>query len=524
MERSLQRLIVFIFLIPHLWISRSHAQNMETHEVTSAQGQKDERAYLSAIDGYSIEDLRETLARVWEHGLNPKTYWTESMEKSYLKDPQNAALKDRANRGFLKLLMDLSIGAVNPESMPPNVKLTRKKFLSPKQLQAIVVSTGLKAPLLLDTLAPQSPPYLALQTAIKKIYPACSNGQWVSLPRAKKTLKLGVKDPAVTALKNQLAFLGYAISNRDDVVDAETVNAINDLEWNMRVKPDGAIKPGGDVWRFINTPCMTRVRQLQADMEKLRWFPQQFGDRYVFINLAMSYFVLVDKTQNPPYVTSFRTINGRPARKSPTMIDSVVRVIINPYWIVPPTIFIEDKVKEIRALPRWQIQYYFDSHNYEVWNHEFTKRINPQSINWWAFDSKDDATIFIRQKPNYWNALGVVKFELTNSFSVYLHDTGQRELFYEADRLISSGCIRLERPIDFAEYLLKGTEWDRAKIESAVAKPGQVMTRDTKIELQNPIPVYTLFLTSFLGSDNILRFTEDSYGQNANILENLGAL
>ena len=117
-----------------------------------------------------------------------------------------------------------------------------------------------------------------------------------------------------------------------------------------------------------------------------------------------------------------------------------------------------------------------------------------------------------------------MKFELTNSFSIYLHDTGQRELFYEPQRLISSGCVRLEKPLDLAEYLLRGTEWDRSKIEATVSKPGDVQTRDTKISLRSPTPVYMVYLTSFLGSDGILRFVEDSYGQNADILENLKAL
>jgi murein L,D-transpeptidase YcbB/YkuD len=446
------------------------------------------------------------------------------MEKAYQKNPQSTKLKARANKEFLRLILEVSVGGVDPASLTPDIYFRRKKFLTPKQLQALIVTTGQRASFLVDSLAPRTPPYLALKSSLKKVYPACSNGQWVTLAKFKKPLQLGVQDPAVVSLKNHLVFLGYPIPNLNDVVDQETVNAINDVEWNLRIKPDGTLAPGGAVWKFLNTPCLERVRQIQADMEKMRWLPQQFEDRYIFINLAMAYFILVDKTQNPPYVSSFRTINGRAERKTPTMRDTIVRVILNPFWVVPPTIFIEDKVKEIRELKKWQIQHYFDSNNYEVWNREFTKRIKPDSINWWAFDSKDDANIYIRQRPNFWNALGVVKFDLTNSGSIYLHDTGQRDLFYEAQRLLSSGCIRLERPLELAEYLLRGTEWDRAKIESSIVKPGEVKTRDTHIRVKDPIPVYTVFLTSFLGSDNILRFTEDSYGQNDLILKGLKAL
>ena len=205
------------------------------------------------------------------------------------------------------------------------------------------------------------------------------------------------------------------------------------------------------------------------------------------------------------------------------MRDSLVTVILNPFWIVPPTIFVQDKVEEIKQLPQWQVNQYFASHNYEVWNKNFTRRLDPSSIDWWAIDANSDVDIYIRQRPNYLNALGVVKFELTNSFSIYLHDTNQRELFVEPNRLLSSGCIRLEKPLDLAEYLLRGTEWTRPMIEATVAKPGQVMAKDTRIPLKRPIPVYTAYLTSLMSSDGVIRFVDDTYGQNKKIMQMMAA-
>jgi murein L,D-transpeptidase YcbB/YkuD len=477
--------------------------------------------YNAVVDIFTVEEMREAIQKVASHGLNPSFYWTKDMEKSFQNGKAgNKDFKLRTNQNFLRLLQDISSGNVNPESLSPDIKIKSKGFLTPKQLQALVVTTGQNAELLAENLAPQNPPYQALRAALARVYPACTNGEWAPLSKARKTLKLGVRDPAVTSLKKRFMFLGYRIGSLNDLVDEDVVNAINDIEWNLHIAPDGAIHPGGKIWGFLNIPCMDRVHQIQADMEKVRWFPQRFEDRFILINLAFTYFVMFDNTNGQNYVTSFRTINGRPDRKSPTMRDEIVRVIFNPFWIVPPTVFLQDKVQEIRNLPRWQIRGYFDQHNYEVWNHDFTHRLDPESIDWWAIGSAADANIFIRQRPNYWSALGVVKFDLTNSFSVYLHDTGQRELFVEPMRLLSSGCIRLEKPLDLAEYLLRGTNWDRGTIENIIAKPGQVMSRDTPVVLKNPMPVYTMFLTSQLSSDNILRFTFDLYDQNQEILAN----
>ncbi len=216
---------------------------------------------------------------------------------------------------------------------------------------------------------------------------------------------------------------------------------------------------------------------------------------------------------------SFRTINGRPTRKSPMMKDKVVHIIVNPYWVVPPTIFREDKVEEIRNLRYWEIRQYFESHNYEVWNRGFTRRIDPTTIDWWRLDPSADAQFYIRQRPHLMNALGALKFMLTNSYAIYLHDTNQRELFVEPQRLLSSGCIRVERPLDLAEYLLQGTQWNRQAIENVMAKPGEVLNKETRIVLKRPMPVYTTFLTSQLSSDGVIRFAEDSYNQGSRLLE-----
>ena len=482
--------------------------------------------YNTVIDVLPLADIRAAIAKAWTHGMNPKLYWTDEMESNFNKgDSWQRAMKPQANQNFLQLLKDLSVGGIDPATLTPDIKFTRKNFLSAKQLQAVIVSTGQKADLLVESLAPQNPPYIALKAALARLYPACTSNGWVNVTRSKKVLKEGVRDGAVTALKKRLMFLGYPIGSLDDLFDQQTVAAVNDIEWNLHITPDGALHPAGKVWDFLMVSCMDRVHQIQADMEKMRWFPQYFADRFIMINLAFTYFIMMDKTNGQNVVTSFRTINGRPDRKSPTMKDEIVRVIFNPFWIVPPTVFLLDKVKEIKGLQQWQIRDYFAQHNYEVWNHNFTRQIDPQTINWWAIHSAADANFFIRQRPNYMNALGVVKFELTNSFSVYMHDTNQRELFAQPMRLLSSGCIRLEKPLDLAEYLLQGTTWDRPTIENVIAKPGEVLAKDTPVNLKNPIAVYTVYLTSQMSSDNILRFTDDIYGQNADVLSGFqGAL
>ena len=477
--------------------------------------------YTSIIDQFTLDDIRNTLQQSWQHGFNPKTYWTDSMEASWQKGAGNL-LKKQANKKYLEYINALYTGALNPEEMASDIKVKKKTFISTKQLQALVIANGKRAEPVAQALAPQTSQYLSLQSALKKISQACSSGVWETMVIPAKSLKIGSRNKVIPQLKARLALLGYPIMIRDDLFDQSMLYAINDIQYNLRIRPDGVMSPRGPTWGFFNIPCAKRVSQIQADMEKLRWFPQRFEERHIFVNLMMSYFALSDPAQN--YSMNFKVINGRAARKTPTMVDRMSLVILNPFWVVPPTIFLEDKVEEIKQLQPWQINAYFDQRNYEVWNSNFTRRLDPSTINWWSWDPANDLKIYIHQKPHTGNALGVVKFMLNNSYAIYLHDTNQRELFAQANRQLSSGCVRVEKPIDLAEYMLSGTEWTRERIEATIAKPGEVLSKDTEIRLKDPIAVYMVPLTSTFTSDGVIRFALDSYNHNQLIMRSLAPL
>lgn len=484
-----------------------------------AQTSKD---YLVVVDRIPVSELRWVMTQSGDHGVNAKSYWSDSMEQMFSVDPQNATLRNQASLNYLRLLRDVSIGIVDPALAGVDIKLTRKKFPTPQELTTALGAAGGRPNVLLESMSSQMPQYLALRESLRKLNNYCVNGLWPVLPKVKKTLKLGSKDPVLIPLKTRMSQLGYPMNSLDDVYDDRVVAAVNDIQWNLRFKPDSKISPGGKTWKYLNVSCLDRMRQVRLDMEKLRWFPQYVEDRYIFVNLAMSYLSLIDKSDGGNYSMSFRTINGRATRKSPTMKDKIVYIVINPFWVVPPTIFREDKVEEIKNLYPWEIRQYFDTRHYQVWNKSFTQRIDPASIDWYNMDPNQDVNIYIRQQPHRMNALGSLKFMMTNSYAIYLHDTNQRELFVEPQRLLSSGCVRVEKPVELAEYLLKETEWDRTAIERYMAKPGEVLDDDTKVQVKKQMPVYMVFLTSQLSSDGVLRFAEDTYKQGTRLLR-LGA-
>jgi hypothetical protein len=114
--------------------------------------------YTQAVDVLKIQDMRDAIQKIWSHGLNPKTYWTDSMEQSF-QAGQN--VKDRANQNFVRLLQDISSGTIDPSELTADIAVKPKGFMNAKQLQALITSTGQQAELLVETIAPQNPPYMA---------------------------------------------------------------------------------------------------------------------------------------------------------------------------------------------------------------------------------------------------------------------------------------------------------------------------------------------------------------------------
>lgn len=118
--------------------------------------------------------------------------------------------------------------------------------------------------------------------------------------------------------------------------------------------------------------------------------------------------------------------------------------------------------------------------------------------------------LFIRQKPGPRNALGLAKFIFPNSENVYMHGTPAQQLFSRARRDFSHGCIRLEDPARFGEWVLREyPEWTRERIDAAMQ--GE---RPTRVNLKQPITVVLFYDTVHVNSEGVAYFVDDIYGHD----------
>ena len=114
------------------------------------------------------------------------------------------------------------------------------------------------------------------------------------------------------------------------------------------------------------------------------------------------------------------------------------------------------------------------------------------------------------QDPGTFNALGIVRINMPNKHSVYMHDTPLKQLFNQSARAFSSGCVRVERVLDVVAWLLGPQRWSLEKVQEAAADG-----RRENVKLTSPVPVHFVYLTAFVAENGVAQFRPDIYGRDA---------
>jgi L,D-transpeptidase YcbB len=237
--------------------------------------------------------------------------------------------------------------------------------------------------------------------------------------------------------------------------------------------------------------------QLKMNLERWRWLPRDLGDRYVLINVP-AYQMQVIEGEKP--VLAMRVIVGKPDTPTPLFSDDMTYVTFSPYWNIPESILRAETLPRIAKDPD-----YLQRNNLEVVGMSGDV-LDASKVDW----SDEDALkhVRLRQAPGPENSLGLVKFIFPNHFNVYLHDTPGDRLFFKDDRALSHGCIRVEKPVALAQYVLHGQpQWTEQRIVTAMnAKNEQSVT------LKQKLPVHIGYWTAWVDAGGTVSYTQDPYG------------
>jgi len=318
---------------------------------------------------------------------------------------------------------------------------------------------------------------------------------------------VGSNGARVSELRQRLRVTGD-LTGPDPANQESFDNGLEEAAKNFQIRhgidPDGKVGPRSI--EELNVPVETRVNQLRASLERMRWVFRDLPDDFVIVDIAGFHAYLVEDGEE---VWSTRVQVGKPYHATPIFKDSMRYIDFNPTWTIPPGILRKETLPAIRRDPS-----YLSRNNMSVVSHA-GKIVDPSTIDWAATASKGFPHM-IRQEPGPHNALGRVKFMFPNKYMVYLHDTPSKGLFARSERAFSHGCIRTQNPFDLAELLLKDQGWDRQRIDQVIES-----RKTTRVNLSEPLTVMLLYWTAEVDADGTAFFRKDVYNRDAPIIEGL---
>jgi murein L,D-transpeptidase YcbB/YkuD len=462
-------------------------------------------------DGHMTEadTLQRAVDEAYFDGLTPDYYHSgpiRSLANKLRKDPfadpgHMADLDILLTDAFITLGCHLSGGCVNP------VTLQAKWFAKQGTVDvASVLREALKRRQVREALVklrPDQEAYGRLKRALARYREMALRGERPMVSSG-SLLREGVVSGRVIELRRRLAASGdleTGDGKKMDIFDERLEQSVIAFQRRHGLKSDGIVGP--DTLDALNVPLNERIRQIAVNMERLRWILGNEEQRSIVVNIADFELNVIE---NQKAVLSMKVVVGKPYLSTPVFTSKLKYILTNPPWNIPESIARDEILKHIKKDPDYLIEQ--DIKVLKGWGAKEIE-IEPETVNWSKVTSTNLPYRF-RQEPGPLNPLGRIKFVLPNKYDVYLHDTPARQLFSQDIRAFSHGCIRVEKPLELAEYLLRGDpEWTRERLSADIKKGDE-----QKIVLRRPLNVHFLYLTAWVDGTGTLQFRKDIYGRD----------
>ena len=360
---------------------------------------------------------------------------------------------------------------------------------APQPTDATAVDPG-------DPYLPYGRQYALLREELARYQALAEGNTWQPMAGG-QTLAPGVRDPRVVQLRSLMMQYGdYPLDDYTgataaaDEYDARLQQAVRRFQRRHGLKEDALVDERTRA--RLNVSPAQHLRTLSANLARWQQMPKDLGSRYILVNIPDYKLRLVDGGREQFHM---RVIVGKSKHATPQLATRMTRVVFNPIWRVPPNIALRE------LLPKGGAN--LSANGYRLVNHS-GRRLPFTRGNMAAIRR---GKVMLQQKGGPGNALGRVKFVIPNRQAIFLHDTNSKHLFKRSERAFSHGCIRLERPLEFARLMLhKQNDWSEAKVERAINS-----SRTHGVELATPIPVYITYWTAWVDEEGLLQFRPDVY-------------
>ena len=444
-----------------------------------------------------VEPLIRAVEDAYGDGLTPDYYHLSLIRSLVEKVGQELApdpillsdLDILLTDAFLALGCHLSAGCVNPvtietewfaKSLKVDVSAVLEQALNKKQIREALMG-----------LSPQNDIYDRLRLALAWYRVLLSKGEW-QLISTGPSLKKGSKSDRVVELRKRLTASDDLPADEGtvwDVFDEKVEQSIMVFQKRHGLEIDGVV--GRNTFNALNVPLKQRIRQMELNMERLRWILGNIEERFIVVNIAN---FQLDVIENDKSILSMKVVVGKPYQRTPIFTSKMTYIVINPAWNIPDSIARKEILKKIEKNPN-----YLAEQNIKVLEE--------------VKGSRKALPYRFRQEPGPLNPLGTIKFMFPNEYDVYLHDTSAKRLFSENVRTFSHGCTRIEKPLELAEYLFRDDpRWSRKELVAAIEKG----TEQT-VMIPHPVNVHFLYLTAWVDESGSVQFRNDVYGRDKSL-------
>lgn len=464
-----------------------------------------------------VGDAVIALNTSYEDGLLPADYHLDAITalqqeissfkgESELKSSLLADLDLLVTDGIVFYSDHLLYGKIDPVTLVQtwNFGFAPIPDLNPATLNEYI--TNREIPARIRNLRPRMHLYDTLIHALARYRSLAAGGGWESvLPGGK--IEPDNRDTRIPAIRRRLQATGE-LSSVDSLssglYDELLEKDVKAFQASHGLDPDGII--GAGTFRELNVPVADRIQSIRINLERVRWVAGNMPDRYVLVNIAAFWLIMVDQGKIVHYTP---VVVGKVLNKTPLFRDRLRYIEFNPTWTQPTSIVKNETIPKLK-----KDSLYLEKNHYVLLdskgNEVSTSGLDLKNL------SASRFPYIVRQEPGPWNALGEMKFMFPNKYDIYLHDTPSKSLFNKASRAYSHGCIRVKNPVDLAVKLLEGTEYDRKKISAIISTH-----ETTRVNLPEPLDILLMYWTCGIDRNGKLFFVPDIYERDQAVLREL---
>ncbi|MBS1920348.1 MAG: L,D-transpeptidase family protein [Bacteroidetes bacterium] len=458
------------------------------------------------------DSMYHFIANAKLYGLFPQDYHFTQLSSIYNRifndsnsnsDRKDATLWAKADLmltdAFFHIVKDVKLGRLPQDSITLRKDSALTDVFYVHQFDTLMKTGALTATI--HKLEPKIAAYDLLKQGIKKFLENYDDKVYTVVPSPTKN-----KTKYKELLQKRLYEGGFIAT---DSIQADSVllsQALKKFQETKGIETDGKI--GNETLIALNTSDKERFVRIAITMDKFKMLPSEMPEQYIWVNLP-AFSLQVWKGDSIEMRS--RIVCGKPATRSPVLTSAIAELITYPKWTIPASIIEKEILPGVKKNPK-----YFQKKGYGIYDSK-GKEINPDSVDWKKYNK--GIPYHVVQGSGDANALGVLKFNFSNKYAVYLHDTNERYLFSRNDRAMSHGCIRVQAWQQLADFVVNHDNSDgKALMRLDSIQLWLKKKQKHSISIRNKMPLFIRYYTCQGENGNVV-FYNDIYGEDKKLAE-----